>query len=102
VYFDGHALKLKELVEFIHELLNVVKGIMSMDLLFQLDGNIPEFDLDVTDNPSKHHAGYYFALRESDAWNQARVKMVQRIQKVQLVGEWFENMGDGMDNSVRY
>ena len=60
---------------------------------------MPEFDLEVTDNPGKHDAGYYFALRESDAWNKARVRMIQRIQKAQLVGDWFENMGDGMDIS---
>lgn len=99
LYFDGRALKLKELVAFIHELLNVAEGIMGKDLLFQQDGDMPEFDLEVTDNPSKHDAGYYFALRESDAWNKARVKMVQRIQKAQLMGEWFENMGDRMDIS---
>src|ERR1700738_4086958 len=99
LYFDGRALKLKELVEFIHELLNVAEGIMAKYLLFQPDGEIPEFNLDITDNPSKHEAGYYFALRESEAWNKARVRMVQRIQKVNLEGEWFEYMGDAMDIS---
>ena len=99
LYFDGHALKLKELVEFIHELLNIAEGIMAKHLLFQGDWEIPEFDLDVTDDPSKHEAGYYFALRESEAWNTSRVRMVQRIQKAKLEGEWFEHLGDAMDIS---
>ena len=58
LYFDGRALKLKELVDFIHELLNIAKGIMAKHLLFQSDDEIPEFNLDVIDNPSKHKAGY--------------------------------------------
>ena len=99
LYFDGRALKLKELVAFIHELLNTAEQIMAHDLLFQQDEDMPEFDLEVMDNPARHDAGYYFALRESDAWNKARVRMVQRIQKAKLVGDWFENMGDGMDIS---
>ena len=72
---------------------------MAKHLLFQPDDEIPEFNLDITDNSSKHEAGYYFALRESEAWNKARVRMVQRIQKVNLEGEWFEHMGDAMDIS---
>ena len=99
LYFDGCALNLKELVEFIHEMLNAAEGIMAKHLLFQGDEDIPEFDLEVTDNPSKHDAGYYFALRESDAWNKSRVRMVQRIQKAKLEGKWFENMGDAMEIS---
>ena len=99
LYFDDRALRLKELVQFIHELLNIAEGIMAKHLLFQMDGEIPEFDLDVTDNPSKHEAGYYFALRESAAWNKARVRMIQRIQKAKLEREWFEHLGDAMDIS---
>ena len=72
---------------------------MAKYLLFQVDEGIPEFNLDITDNPSKHEAGYYFALRESKAWHRARVRMVQRIQKARLEGEWFEHMGDAMDIS---
>ena len=99
LYFDGRALNLKELIEFIHELLNTAEEIMAKRLLFEVDGDIPEFDLEVMDNPSKHDAGYYFALRESDAWNKSRVRMVQRIQKAKLEGEWLENMGDAMEIS---
>lgn len=80
-------------------MLNAAEGIMAKHLLFQLDGDIPEFDLDAVDNPSKHDAGYYFALLESDGWNKSRVRMVQRIQKAKLMEEWFENMGDGIDIS---
>jgi hypothetical protein len=99
LYFDGRALNLKQLVEFIHETLDTAEGIMAKHLLFQGDGDIPEFDLDVVDNPSKCDAGYYFALRESDAWNKSRVRMVQRIQKAKLDGEWFEYLGDAMEIS---
>lgn len=38
LYFDGRALKLRELIEFVHELLNIAEGIMSKELLFQCDG----------------------------------------------------------------
>jgi hypothetical protein len=99
LYFDGRALNLKQLVEFIHETLDTAEGIMAKHLLFQGDGDIPEFDLDVVDNPSKRDAGYYFAFRESDAWNKSRVRMVQRIQKAKLEGEWFEYLGDAMEIS---
>jgi len=71
VYFDGRTLVLKDLIAFIHELLNVVEEIMAKRFLLQVDEDILEVDLDVTDNPSKHDAGYYFGLRESDAWNKA-------------------------------
>jgi hypothetical protein len=57
---------LKELVEFIHELLNIAEGIMAKHLLFQADEDISEFDLEIMDNPSKHDAEYYFVLQESD------------------------------------
>jgi hypothetical protein len=99
LYFDGRALKLQHLIEFIHELLNIAEGIMSKHLLFQQDSEIPEFDFDVTDNPSKHEAGYYFALRESEAWSKARVRMLQRISKAELDDEWFEHLGDAIEIS---
>ena len=34
LYFDGCILKLKELIEFVYELLNIIEGIMSKELLF--------------------------------------------------------------------
>jgi hypothetical protein len=67
---------LKQLVEFIHEILDTVEDIMIKYLLFQGDGDIPEFDLDMMDNPSKCDAGYYFTLRESDIWNKSRIRMM--------------------------
>jgi hypothetical protein len=99
MYFDGRALNLKQLIGFIHEMLDTAEGIMAKHLLFQGDGDIPEFDLDMVDNPSKRDTGYYFALSESDAWNKSRVKMVQRIQKAELEAQWFENMGDAIEIS---
>ena len=70
---------------------------MAKHLLFQVDRDISEFDLNVTDNPSKHDAGYYFGLRESDAWNKAQVRMLQRIRKAKVEGEQFEHIGDIME-----
>ena len=67
VYFDGRALVLKDLIAFIHELLNVAEATMAKRLFFQVDEDVPEFDLEVTDNPSNHDVGYYFGLREPDA-----------------------------------
>src|SRR5205807_567261 len=81
------------------EMLDTVEGIMAKHLLFQGDRDIPLFDLNVIDNPSKRDAGYYFVLRESDAWNKSRVRMVQRIQKARLEREWFEYLGDAMEIS---
>lgn len=99
LYFDGRALMLNKLVGFIHELLNTAEGIMSKELLFQRDGELPEFDLSQMDNPSRHEGGYYFALQESDAWNKARVRMIQRISMAKVDGNWFENMGDAIEIS---
>jgi hypothetical protein len=99
VYFDGRALVLKDLIAFIHELLNVAEVTMAKRLLFQVDEDIPEFDLEVMDNPSNHDAGYYFGLWEPDAWNKARVRMVQRIRKAKVEEKWFEHMGDAMEIS---
>lgn len=99
VYFDGRALVLKDLIAFIHELLNVAEVTMAKRLLFQVDEDIPEFDLEVMDNPSNHDAGYYFGLWEPDEWNKARVRMVQRIRNAKVEEEWFEHMGDAMEIS---
>ncbi len=99
VYFDGCALVLKDLIAFIHELLQIAEVTMAKRLLFQVDEDIPEFDLEVMDNPSNHDAGYYFGLREPDAWNKARMRMVQWIRKAKVEGEWFEHMGDAMEIS---
>jgi hypothetical protein len=97
MYFDGRALKMKQLVTFIHELLQRAEEIMSKHLLFQQDGEIPEFDLSVIDNPSMHESGYYFGLQQTDAWNKARVRMIQRIQAAKLENEMFEHLGDAME-----
>src|SRR5436853_7270115 len=58
LYFDGRALVLKNLVGFIHELLNIAEVTMAKHLLFQVAGGIAEFDVNVRDTPSKHDAGY--------------------------------------------
>ena len=100
LYFDGRALNLQQLVNFIHDLLNIAENILSRHLLFQQDETMLEFNLNVVDNPSKHDAGYYFALREPDAWNKARVRMIQRIRSANLDDEWFEHLGDAMEFSV--
>ena len=99
MYFDGRALKMKQLVTFIHELLKRAEEIMSNHLLFQCDGEIPEFDLSVIDNPSMHDSGYYFGLQQTDAWNKARTRMIQRIQAAKLENEMFEHLGDAMEFS---
>ena len=41
----------------------------------------------------------YFALWESDAWNKARVRMIQYIRKAKLDDDWFENLGDALEIS---
>src|SRR2546423_15442534 len=84
LYFDGRALKMEELIKFVHELLNMAEKIMSEHLLFQQNGDIPDFDISIVDNPSKHEAGYYFALQQAEAWNKARIRMIQRIRAAKL------------------
>ena len=70
---------------------------MFKHLLFQQNGDIPEFDTSVPDNPSKHDAGYYFGVRQTDAWNKARIRMIRRIQTAKLQDEWFEHVGDAIE-----
>jgi hypothetical protein len=67
MYFDGRALVLCQMVEFIHKLLDVAEELMAKHLLFQEDGNIPESDLDIIDDPSNHESGYYFGVQKSEA-----------------------------------
>ncbi len=77
LYFDSQALKMQQLIDFIHELLNRVEQILSQHLLFQQNRNIPEFDLSQINNPSMHDSGYYFGLRQVNAWIKARIRMIQ-------------------------
>ena len=99
LYFDGRALKMNQLMNFVHELLAHAEKIMSEHLLFQRDGQIPEFDLSAIDNPSMHDSGYYFGLKQTDAWNKARTRMIQRIRAAKLENEIFEHLGDAMEFS---
>src|SRR2546423_3763711 len=90
---------MEELIQFIHELLNIVEKIMSEHLLFQENGDIQEFDTTIQDNPSRHDAGYYFGLRETDAWNKWCIRMIQRIRTAKLDDKWFEYLGDAIEFS---
>jgi hypothetical protein len=67
MYFDGRSLVLRQLVEFIHELLDVMEEIVAKRLLFQADGTIPESDLNIIDDPSNHESGYYFGVLSVDS-----------------------------------
>ena len=97
LYFDGRALSLAHLKEFVHSMLNSAERMMSEELLFQKHGFIPEFDFDFVDNPSIHDSGYYFGLREQDAWRDARIRMIQRIRGIEGGLEMFERGGDSME-----
>ena len=97
LYFDGRALQLARLEEFIHGLLDTAENIMSEHLLFQKHGYVPPFDTEFVDNPSIHDSGYYFALREPNAWHNARVWMVQRIRALEGGMEMFEFSGDAVE-----
>ena len=99
LYFDGRALNMQHLIDFVHELLNRAEQIMSQHLLFRFDGDIPEFNLSATDNPSMHDSGYYFGSRQADAWNKARTRMIQRIQVAKLDDIMFEYLGDAIEFS---
>jgi hypothetical protein len=88
---------MEELIQFIHELLNIAEKIMSEHLLFHDNGDIPELDTSVPDNPSRHDTGYYFGVRETNAWNKARIRMIQRIRTAKLDDKWFEYLGDTIE-----
>ena len=90
---------MQQLIDFIHELLKCAEEIMSEYLLFEQDGNIPEFDLSQIDNPSMHDAGYYFGLRQTNAWIKARTRMIQRIRVAKLEHEMFDHLGDAIEIS---
>jgi hypothetical protein len=99
MYFDGRSLVLRQMVEFIHELLDVTEEIVAKRLLFQEDGTIPESDLNIIDDPSNHESGYYFSVQKSEAWKKARIRMIQRIRAGKLDGDFFEMDGDTMSIS---
>jgi hypothetical protein len=99
MYFDGRSLVLRQMVEFIHKLLDVTEEIVAKRLLFQEDGTIPESDLNIIDDPSNHESGYYFGVQKSEAWKQARIRMIQRIRAGKLDGDFFETDGDAMSIS---
>jgi hypothetical protein len=94
MYFDGRSLKLAQLVDFVHNMLDSAEEIMTKHLLFQDNVHMPECDLDVIDNPSNHESGYYFGVRYSNAWRKAQLAMIQRIRSSQRGGDFFEIDGD--------
>ena len=62
MYFDGCSLVLRQMVEFIHELLDVMEEIVAKRLLFQVDGTIPESDLNIINDPSNHESNYIIGV----------------------------------------
>ena len=50
------------MVEFIHELLDVMEEIVAKRLLFQVDGTIPESDLNIINDPSNHESNYIIGV----------------------------------------
>ena len=96
IYFDGCGLVLENLKVFVEETITLAEKMMSRDLLFQTDGSIPEFDLEMIDDPSNHEAGYYFAHRDSQGWKKTRSRMLNRLRGSKTWDDMVTIDGDGM------
>jgi len=97
LYFDGRALKIKDWIRFLEDLLAVTEEILSKRLMFKNDGSIPEVDLDITDDPSNHEAGHYFVLDRQDAWKNARSRMIESLGNSDCWNKMIEVQGDGLN-----
>lgn len=80
LYFDGRGLKMENLKTFVLETIDMAEGMMSEHLLFQSDGSLPEFDLEIIDDPSEHEADYYFAHSVLNGWRKAQTRMIDRLR----------------------
>jgi hypothetical protein len=95
LYFDGRALKLQVWIEFVEEILKELEKLLSQQL-FMKDGQLPEVDLTIVDDPSNHDAGHYWVLSDADAWPRARTGMIARLQLLDRWDDMIEVDGDGL------
>jgi hypothetical protein len=96
MYFDGRALKIKDWKQFATELITKAGELLSQRLLFLEGGSLPEVDLNVVDDPSNHESGHYFVLDESEAWAQARRRIMKNLRKSERWNSIVEVQGDGL------
>jgi hypothetical protein len=89
LYFDGRALKLELWLEFVQGLLKTVEHLLSQQL-FMKEGNLPEIDLSMLDDPSNHDAGHYWVLDEEKAWQKACARVMECLKQSE---EW-DNLVD--------
>jgi hypothetical protein len=95
LYFDGRALKLQAWIEFVEEILSELEKLLSQQL-FMEDGQLPEVDLTVVDDPNNHDAGHYWVLSDADAWPRARTGMMERLYELDRWDDMIEVDGDGL------
>jgi hypothetical protein len=80
LFFDGRQLSFNHLISFVDELLDSAEAILATKLLFDVDKSIPEFNLQVIDDPSNHNAGHYFLFDEPDGTRNGCQRMMDRLQ----------------------
>ena len=97
LYFDGRALRVKDWIQFLEDVLVEAEGILSKRLLFRSDGGIPEMDLNTTDDPSNHEAGHYFVFDRQDALKNARGRMMENLGNSDGWNKIVEVQGDGLN-----
>ena len=67
--------------QFILEMIDYLKDIMSEHLLFRKDGDLFVVDLHEfeVDNPMRHEADYYFAMQKQDGMTKERRKIIDNL-----------------------
>jgi hypothetical protein len=91
LYWDNESLKVKDWIQFVHDLLEAAEGAMSEHLLFQTDGTIPETDLyRVKDNPSRVDEGYYFVMDLPGSVTDRQRRMLGNLKRSGKCGKLIE------------
>jgi hypothetical protein len=95
LYFDGRALKLELWIEFVEDILTAMENLLSKQL-FMKDGDLPEIDLNVLDDPSNHDSGHYWVLDSENAWGKSRARVMENLRMSKEWDEMVEVQGDGL------
>jgi hypothetical protein len=79
---DGRRLSMNAWKKFVHELLGQAESMLSKNLLFREDGQLPSIDLHYwNDNQCNSQPGYYFILEESDAEKKSQERLIKVLKR---------------------
>jgi hypothetical protein len=79
--------ELEDWKQFVVDMVTEAEEMLAKQLLFQVDGRLPEVNLwRFKDDQEKEDMGYYFATISSVGWDEARA----------LMGKWLISAGDPM------